>query len=279
MAILMSLAAAVAFGASDFLAGLRSRLLGPFLVVTVGQFAGAVFLLLALTGFRVGPSGPALAWGAVAGAGMAVGLLALYRGLGIGRMNVVAPLSGLGAAGLPVLAGLSFGERLSWLAGVGILVALGAVLLVTAGSSDETHGEANERLGVPEGMVAGVGLAVMLIGFERGGTDHGIWPLITAQAAAIGLLVGFGLTTGRRMRPTRRELPALLVAGVLVTAANLLFLLATGHGELAVVAVVTSLYPAGPVVLAALMLGERASRTQLVGLAAAAVAVVMIAAG
>ncbi|HEY9472959.1 MAG TPA: EamA family transporter [Mycobacteriales bacterium] len=280
MAVLLALLAAVSYGSSDFVAGLMTRRAGPLAVLVVGEVAGLVLLVVALPVLGGAPAVRPLAWGVLAGAGTTVGTLALYRGLGVGRMNVVAPLSGVGAAALPVLAGVAFGERLGVLSTVGVVVAVVAIVTVCSGARSQiAAGERPARLGVPEGLVAGLGFAVLFVALQRAGTGAGLWPLLAAQLSSLGLLASFGLATGRRLRPETAQLPGVVAAGLLGVSAVLLFVLATGHGLLSIVAVVTSLYPAVTVALAIAVLREPVARIQFAGLVAAGTAIVLIVLG
>lgn len=280
MAVLLALVAALAYGVSDFVAGLATRRAGPLAVVVTAQVAGLVLLAGAVPLAGGTADTRAVAWGVVAGLGTTFGTLALYRGLAAGRMNVVAPLSGVGAAALPAVVGVAFGERLGVSAVVGVLVALVAIVLVCSGAGPETAaGETPPRLGVPEGVVAGAGFALLFVGLQRAGSDHGLWPVLVSQVSSLSLVVGYGLASGRRLRPERPQLLAAGAAGLLGITATLLYTLAAGRGLLAVVAVVTSLYPAGTVLLAAAVLRERATPVQVAGLLGSAAAVTLIAVG
>ncbi|HEX5495528.1 MAG TPA: DMT family transporter [Mycobacteriales bacterium] len=279
MAVLLAFLAAVSYGSSDFIAGLVSRRIGPLLVLVIGQAAGLVLLLVILPVFGGAPAVRPMAWGVLAGAGATVGTLALYRGLGTGRMNVVAPLSGVGAAALPVLAGVALGERLGARSVAGVVLAIAAIVAVCSGARGRRTDRVTERLGVREGLAAGAGFALLFVALQRAGTDNGLWPLLAAQVSALAALASFGLATGRRLRPVRAELPATVAAGLLGVTAVLLFVLATGHGLLSIVAVVTALYPAVTVLLAVAVLREPVARIQFAGLVAAAVGVALIVSG
>lgn len=277
MAVLLAFLAAVCYGSSDFIGGLMTRRAGALSVLLAGQVSGLVLLAVALPVFGDTPAVRPVAWGVLAGAGASVGTLALYRGLGTGRMNVVAPLSGVGAAALPVVAGIAIGERLGALSLAGVLVAIAAIVAVCSGARARGGaGRPAERLGVVDGLVAGAGFALLFVALQRAGTDTGLWPLLACQLSTLGALVGFGLATGRRLRPSPALLPGMAAAGLLGAGAVLLFVLATGHGLLSIVAVITALYPAVTVVFAALVLREPMARTQLAGLVAAAAGVTLI---
>jgi uncharacterized membrane protein len=283
MAILLGLASAIAFGVSDYLAGVLSRRLHFTLVGLISQ-ASATALAWASLPWTGGPrpAMAALAWGALSGIGGGVGSLALYRGLGRGRMSVVGPLSAVGAAALPALAGLALGDRPSPVAIGGVLLALPAIWLVAA-PAGETGGERPAGpSGIGDGLLAGAGFGLLFIGLARAGDGAGLWPVAMGQLTALVLLT---VVVGARLAVTRPALPggprallAPLIVGCLSVTATLLYFLATHSGLLTIVAVLASLYPGVTVLLAWLLLGERVTRVQRAGLALCAVAVAAIAA-
>jgi uncharacterized membrane protein len=283
MAILLGLASAIAFGVSDYLAGVLSRRLHFTLVGLISQVSATALAWASLPwtgGPR--PATAALAWGALSGIGGGVGSLALYRGLGRGKMSVVGPLSSVGAAALPALAGIALGDRPSPLAIGGVLLALPAIWLVASSSGRPGGERAAGPSGVGDGLLAGAGFGLLFIGLARAGDGAGLWPVATGQLTALVLLtvvVGVRLATTRPALPggPRALLPPLLV-GCLSVTATLLYFLATHSGLLTIVAVLASLYPGITVLLAWLLLGERITRVQRAGLALCAVAVVAIAA-
>jgi drug/metabolite transporter (DMT)-like permease len=221
------------------------------------------------------PSAAALLWGALSGVGSGLGTVSLYQGLTAGRISVVAPLSAVLTAALPALVGLASGEHLSAVALVGLAVAVPAVALV----SQQRHDGAGGPSGAPFGLLAGCGFALLFVALDRAGTAAGAWPLLPGQVVAVLVVLPVAL---RLLGPGTRWRSAIgpgVLAGVLGGAANLLFLAATGAGDLAVAAVLTALYPAVTVVLARLLLGERWSALQVIGLVTAGIAVGLISAG
>jgi uncharacterized membrane protein len=289
MAVMFGLAAAVAYGASDFVAGLMSRRINFMLVALIATTAAVTVVSIALAATtRVAPSAGALLWGAVSGVGSALGTLALYRGLGRGQMGVVAPVSAVCAAIIPVIVGVLVGERPPLLAWIGVGLALPAIWLVsslggsdTAGAGSEATATPGPRLavGVQDGLLAGVAFAVLFIGLSQAGDGSGLWPVVANELMALALLVIF---TGNRVRrsdrgdvPLRHVLGAATV-GVSGGIATVWYFLSTHTGLLAIVAVITSLYPAVTVVLAVLVLRERVEVTQGIGLALSAVAVILV---
>lgn len=281
MALLLALAAAVAYGTSDFLAGLLSRKASFLLVGAVAQLIAMAGTLIALP-FTSPPSphASALAWGAASGAGAALGTLALYRGLAAGQMAVAAPLSGVGAAALPAVAGFLLGERPTRVAIAGIVLALPAVWLVSAAHrSTGAAGQPRVAAGVVDGLLAGVGFAVLFVALDRAGDDTGLWPVGAGQVTSAVVLVAAALIGRVSPRPGLRLIGGAAAVGGLGGSAIVLFFYSTRAGLLTFAAVLTSLYPAVTVVLARATLGERLGRLQTVGLVLAAMAVVLIVTG
>jgi uncharacterized membrane protein len=274
MGVLFGLFAAITYGASDYAAGAGGRKASPEAVAIVSQPIGLLAAILAVIVLDApSPTMSALLWGAASGIGGGVGTLALYRGLTVGRMSVVAPLSAVLTAALPAIVGISLGDSLSPMRVAGLALALPAIALV----SRQAGGSAGGRgLGVVEGLVAGVGFASLFIGLARAGTDSGAWPLVPGQALAVATVVAMGFTVGNPGGTWRRALGPAVVTGLLGGSANLCYLAATGYGQLSVVAVVTALYPAVTILLARALLNEGWSRIQAVGLGLSAVAVACI---
>lgn len=293
MAALLGLAAAVGYGGADFLGGLLSRRAGALLVVLWSQVAGLVVLLAAAAALGPGrPSALALGWGGAAGAAAAAGLVVYFRGLSRARMGVVASLTAVVAALLPVLVGVGLGERPSAVALAGVGLAIGAVAIVSLSSSlAATPGAAAPpaemgRLrtaaaapGVVEAVVAGAAFASFFICLDRAGDGNALWPVVAANVASTAVLAAVVTARRRSWRPTGVPWAGLVAAGVLGTGASLAFLLAVRQGLLSLVSVLASLSPAVTVALARVVIGERLSRAQLAGLAAAVAGVALIAAG
>jgi drug/metabolite transporter (DMT)-like permease len=298
LATLLGLAAGLTYGASDFLGGLASRRSPVLAVVVASQLVGVVVLLPFLLVLPGRATIAALAWGGASGAAGGAGVALLYRGLSRGRMSVVAPTTAVGAAVVPVLFGLVTGERPGVPALLGIGVALAAIVLVslapdpppdvpepagpgvgftTGALADERRGRGHG--GLTDAVAAGVAFGAFFILLQQAGADTGLWPLLGARFGSIALLVGGALATGRGLRPAPGTFAAIAGAGALDMVANAMYLLATRHGLLSLVVVLTALYPASTVVLARLVLGERMVRGQVVGLGLAAAGITLIALG
>ena len=277
MAVLLALASAVVYGAADFCGGLATRRATAFAVVAVSQAAGLVALLPLLPWLGGHPGPVDLLWGVAAGLAGASGLVVFYRALAEGVMSVVAPVTAVAAAAVPVLVGVALGERIGGWTTVGIALALVAVVLVAA-----EEGLPSLRTARPAGLVppllAGASFGLFFVLLDRAHDDAGLSPLVGARTASVVLVVLIAVLGKRSLTMPRVALPIVLIAGVGDMTANALFLLATQQGgQLAIIGVLASLYPASTVLLAQLVLRERLARTQMAGLVSAAAAVVLIA--
>jgi drug/metabolite transporter (DMT)-like permease len=282
MAILLALGSAITYGAADFLGGLASKRTPVFQVTFLSQVIGSVLFAIVVFAFESeGPTSAALSWGAAAGVAGSIGVTFLYRGLSIGRMSVVAPITAVEAAAVSALAGIIFGERPGPLAFVGVAVALVAIALVSSAADPSHPDRARASLrspGVVEAFAAGLCFAAFFIFLERAG-DAGMWPLVGSRLASFVVLALIVLATRTTLRPAPGTMPTITGAGVADVVANGFYVASTQHGLLSLVAVLTSLYPASTVLLARSVLKERMSRSQLFGLGLAAAGVALIASG
>lgn len=287
MGALLALGAALSYGLGDFVGGFAAQRATAWAVALVAQVTGSVAVLALALVVDGSPSGTHLAWAAAAGIGNGLGTAFLYRGLSSGRMGVVAPVSGVGATLVPVVVGLLSGERPGGLVWLGFLAALPATWLVTrtpqavapAAAPAIPPGEAPRRTGAVDGALAGLGFGAMFAALAEVPSSAGLLPLAVNQAVAGLAVVAVAVALRVAWVPRTRAAALGVVSGALGTTATGLFLLATHQDLLAVAAVLTSLYPAVTVVLAALVLRETVHRTQAVGLLLCATAVVLVAGG
>jgi uncharacterized membrane protein len=279
VAIVFALLAAMAYGTSDFAAGVASRKFDAGPVTAVAQALGVLTAVVAVILFPgAGSSERALEWGSLSGLGSAMGTLSLYHGLAVARMSVVATLSAVLTAVIPALVGVALGNGLSLGAGLGVVIALPAIALV----SRQHHADDREaaHAGVAYGALSGVGFALLFIALDRAGTHAGAWPLVPGQVVSVLLIGPFAYRGLRRShRPSRAVIGLIIGAGVLSGTANLLFLAATGNGQLAIVAVLAALYPAVTVIMARLILAERWTALQATGLCMAGIAIILVTTG
>ncbi len=272
LAAAFALSAAAAWGSGDFANGLAARRVGAFRAVlvsyTVGLFALAIVALA--RGERLPPPADLL-WGAAAGLSAVVGLGFLMRGFSEGRMGIVAPVSAVLGTSIPVIvAALTEGmPRALQLVGFGVALA-GLWLL----SRPQPLGGRPGGLGVA--LLAGVGFGAFFVALDQVGAGAVFWPLVAGRLAALVVMVPLALVRHRPILPPGAPLGLLVLAGVLDAAGTLFFLLASQTGRLDVTAVLASLYPAVTALLAWLIAGEHMTRLQVVGAAAAIVAIVLI---
>ena len=223
------------------------------------------------------PDGAAPLWAALAGLAGVVGLASFYRGLALGTMAVVAPISGL-AATIPVVVGVATGDRPSALQVAGIVVALAGVALAS-----REEGEAGEgskvATGVGLALLSAVGFGCFFVGLDAGSEDDLWWALVFVRGTSLAALVLAALVLRPRLAVARPDAGALVAMGVLDVTANGLFAAAANDGLVSVVAVVGSLYPVVTILLARVVLAERVRPVQQLGIATVLGGVALIAAG
>ena len=272
MSVPFALSSAVAYGIGDFAGGLAARRTPVLRVTAVAQVAGLVVLLPAAFLVAGHVSVAAVGYGAVAGIGGMTGLLLYMRGLAVGPMGVVAPLSAVVGAGLPLVVGVLGGERPGPAAWLALLVALVAIGLASAGS----RGDAAAGAGLLYGLGAGLGFGIFFVALDLTPEGSGLWPLVAGRVVSVTLLAAVLLHPARR--GPLHGLWLMVLCGVLDTAANVLFLLATRTGSLSVSGVLVSLYPVVVVLLARVVLRERLTGLQLTGVGLALTASALLAA-
>jgi drug/metabolite transporter (DMT)-like permease len=279
LAAILALGSAALYGAADFLGGLAARRARTGAVVLISQASGMVALAAVLPFLPdAAPATRDLAWGAVAGGAIGVGLALLYRALAVGRMAVVAPTTAVCAVVIPLAAALLLGERPGLGTLAGIVLALVSIVLVSQprASSGDHRAAIGHAPGLGLALLAGVGIGVFYFTLARAAPTAGLWPLLAARAVAV-MVFGIAAIAGRH--PLRMAAPVatmVIGGGVVDMLANALYLLATHHGPLSVVVTLSSLYPASTVILALAVLGERLSALQAAGIACALIAVLLI---
>ena len=276
MAVVLALGSAAVYVDSDFLGGMASRRASVFGVVALSQGIGLV-ALLGLLPWLGGPVTPAdLGWGAAAGLAGALGLVVFFRTLARGTMSVIAPVTAVTAAAVPVLVGVLSGDDIGPWAATGIALALAAVVLVSAEGGLSALRSARPASLVPA-LAAGAAFGLFFVALDRTSTESGLTPLVTARLASLLLVVVIAVAGRRSLRVGRPALPLVALSGVGDMSANALFLLATQQdGPLAITGVLASLYPVSTVVLAQVLLRERLAAAQVTGLGTAVAAVVLI---
>jgi drug/metabolite transporter (DMT)-like permease len=274
LAIFYGLASAFSWGTSDFSGGLATKKNNVYAVVIFSQGIGLLFILLLLIFLREPLlTSRDLFWSVLAGASGAWALLALYAGLAQGRMGVVAPVSAVVTATIPIIfsffvEGIPPAAKLS-----GFLLALGAVWFLA--QSEYGYQLELSQLRLP--VLAGMGFAGFFITIDQVTTGAVLWPLVVARCTAVPILLIYILSKQRWQVPARAQMHLVLFSGVLDVGGTGFFILAAQSGRLDVAAVVSSLFPATTILLARFFLGERLSRRQQLGVWAAIVALLLIA--
>jgi drug/metabolite transporter (DMT)-like permease len=275
VAIALALLSALAYGISDFMGGIFAKRSSPWQVAVVGQTSSGVISFLAAVIVSGSPTGTDLMFGTLAGLGGGFGVAFLYRGLATARMGVVAPISAIGTALIPVVVGLVTGDRPSTMALLGVVCAFPAIALISRVVDDNPA----HRGGVVDGVLAGVGFGLLFTFLGQVGDDAGLYPLALSQVTSVLGVVLTATVLGHAWVPRGRRVWGALVMGPLGATAQGAFLYATHHGLLSIVSVISSLYPASTVLLASILLREKIHGWQGVGLVFAAAAVALVAAG
>jgi drug/metabolite transporter (DMT)-like permease len=270
--IIFGLAASLCWGSGDFNGGLASRRANPFSVVTTNHAIGFVLLLvLALIWREPFPASIDIFWGAIAGLAAAIGLVSFYSALSIGLMGIAAPVSAALTAGLPVLfsaftVGLPSPIQLG-----GFFLVLLAVVLISRPERTKGHPK-----GIGLALLAGCGFGLFFILISRVNHTATFWPLAVARFTSVLFLLIVMQIRQEPLLPRLSVAHLMLLAGVLGAIGNAFFVLAAHSGRLDIAAVLSSLYPAATVILAAIVLHE--PRMQGIGILLALVAVPLISA-
>jgi drug/metabolite transporter (DMT)-like permease len=278
IAVLLALLGAASYGVSDFIGGIFGKRASAWAVAATGGLGGAIAATVLALLNPGNPTPADLAWGAAAGVGNGTGTAILYRGLASGRMGVVAPVSGVIAVVLPVVVGVVTGERPGPLVWLGIVSAVPAIWLV-AREPDAGLPTGPVGSGARDGVLAGLGFGALFTCLGQVPDSAGFWPLVLNTGVAVVVIAVGATLLGVTWVPRDAAAWGGVLAGVLGGVATMAFLLATHHGLLSVSAVLTSLYPAFTVLLAALVLREHVHRVQAWGLALCGLAVVLVALG
>lgn len=274
LTIACGIGSALAWGAGDFAGGFASRRGNALIVVLFSQLIGGILLFCLAAAFArsMPPTGHLLS-GGLAGIFGVLGLIGLYTGLAQGRMGLVAPLSAVVTAVVPMafsffMEGFPGGLRV-----VGFGIAMAAVWLLSSPGGDSKIAPGELRLS----LSAGLGFGLFFIFMDHASSQAVLWPLVAARAAAIVVMFTILATTRQLAPPPRGQFAFIALAGILDTAGNAAFGMAAHLGRLDIAAMLASLYPASTVLLAWLVFRERLGRRQWFGVVTAAVALVLIA--
>jgi drug/metabolite transporter (DMT)-like permease len=268
------------WGIGDFAGGKATQSAAALPVVWVSKLVSLPLLAIYLVATYVPMTQIGLAWGGMAGVAGLVGLVLFYRALSAGAMTVVAPVTGVTSAAIPVVVGLGWGERPSGVRLLGVGCALLAIALVSIAPHPPGRSQVVSwrLLAIALGSGAGFALFFILLAIagEAAGGSAGLWPIAGSQLSALiigGLLI---LMTRPGPWPRHAAIRFTLLAGPCDMTANALFLVATRAGELSIVAPLAALYPVTTVILALMIDHERIRGVQVAGLAFAVAALVLV---
>ncbi|MCB0871322.1 MAG: DMT family transporter [Solirubrobacterales bacterium] len=268
-AVLLALFSSLSYGVSDYLGGLKSRTL-PVITVLLVSHAAALAAITATLALATGdmPSSKYFVYAMLAGVAEAVGLAALYQGLAVGKMSIVAAVAAVSPA-VPVIASVATGEAPGAIQWFGIIVAIGGVSLLALGSreEDDPHALSRPAVSIVFGLLTALGLGFFLLAMDGAAEGSVQWALITARATTVGLFAIAFLLLRPEDDLSLANWGWLILIGLLILLADSFFAVASVKGVLSVVAVLSSLYPVVTILLARFHLGEHLSRRQIAGIA------------
>jgi drug/metabolite transporter (DMT)-like permease len=244
--------------------------------VFISQVVGmAIALGLAVLRTETQPPVADLGWSVAGGIAGGIGIASLYRALAVGRMAVVAPVTAVLAATIPVIVGFTIDGLPKPIVLVGMAIAIGAVLLVSR-VEDETEGRSR---GLGLAVLAGTGFGLFGVCIGQLSDGHVFGPLALVRLTEAVMIGGLIVVTRSAWRPPRDLILAILAVGILDMAGNGAYILSAQAGSLAIASVLSSLYPVTTVILATVILRERVTRVHALGIVMAVAAVTLIAAG
>lgn len=274
--ISLSLFASFFWGAGDFTGGLTSKRMDAFGLVLIAHLGGVPVLatLAIFTGENLPPLDDLL-WSAGAGICGAIALTTLYRALSEGYMGIVAPVTAVGATALPVIFAIFTDGLPSNLQITGFMIALVGVWLISQ-PNDTTIDRGNLKRSLTAALIASLGFGGFFILIDQAESTSVLWKLTAARGGSAIFLLVLVTTLKRRWLPDRSVMPAVIGVGILDLLGNAFFIMAEQQGRLDIAVVLSSLYPAVTILLARIILKERLSNLQFVGVLAALVAIVFI---
>lgn len=273
LGVFFALISAVAWGGGDFSGGIATRRHSPFQVLVLSSLSGIVLLgALALLWQEALPCAQSAIWAVLAGAFGAVGIATLYRALSMEPMASVAPVAAVIGVALPVSYGIGIEGMPHFIRLAGFALATLGIWLV---SRPSTSSRSISRRGFLLTCMAGICIGGFLIAMARIETGQVLLPLVIARLVSFGI-AWLTIRTLRLSLPSPASNPLALLAGMLDAAGNLFYLLATQFTRLDIAAVLSSLYPAATVLLAYLLLKERLSSNQQVGVAMCLLSIALI---
>jgi drug/metabolite transporter (DMT)-like permease len=277
-AVILAAASALLWGTGDFAGGKASQAANALVVAVLSQAAGLPVLAIAVLAVGQGKPGPIdFAWSAGAGVAGIIGIALFYWALSRGAMAVVAPITGVTAAALPLIAGLFIDVIPAPLPLLGAVLAVIAIALVSLGPRGG-RGAVSART-VTAAIMSGALFGLFFVLIAQASASSGMWPLVGSRVGSLTLGASALLVTRTKPKVPATAVRWLLIAGPLDITANALYLAAAQHGPLSLVAPIAALYPASTVLLALVIERERVRPVQLAGLGLAAAALVLTASG
>ena len=288
--VFLGLSSALTFGAADFFGGIAAKRISPILATAVGALAGLAALVLIFPFVPAVWSTEAVLYGALAGVNSAFAIGLLYACLAIGPMSILSPVTAVMSAIVPVTVGLLRGESLGAFGLIAIPIALIAVVLVGFVPEKDAVRPSAKALIMAVGAGASIGLFFVIL--DAAPDDSGIIPVVGNRVVNALLMFGLffalaalakrkraGAPAPARSPLWRRGLYFAMIGGTLDVMANMAIITGVRIGDLSVIAVLTALYPAGTVLLAAIVLRERVAPLQYVGIALGIAASVLLVVG
>jgi len=278
-AAVLALLGALSWGTGDFFGGLASRRAHVLTVLVLSQAVGLAGVAAWAVASGDSPPGLADIVPAVgAGAAGAAGLAALYRGMAIGAMGIVAPISAL-SPGVPLAVDLVRGDAPAAVQWAGIATALTGVVLLAREPGGTTTRGTGLAAGVSLALVAALGFGLFVVGLDAASDGGATWAVVVARTSSTLVALCAVLLVSVPLRPPGGLLPAIAAVGVFDTTANALVAVATTYGSAGIVAVLSALYPLTTILLARVFLSERLDRPRRVGGALALAGAALVAIG
>ncbi|WP_342304010.1 DMT family transporter [Methanolobus sp. ZRKC5] len=272
--IIFGLTAALCWGTADFSGGFATKRSGVLTVAIISQATGIILLIAAALAFSESvPSTTDMLWGASAGLAGGMGVLALYHALSVEKMGIVAPVTAVMSALIPVVFGMITEGLPDTSQLIGFLFALIGVWLISR--DHESSKIELQKLKLP--CLAGTGFGMFMILIDQVQAEGIFWPLVGARMATIPTFIIVAYFMKQTKVPDIRYLPIILLAGILDTGGNVFYVLAAKTGRLDISAILTSMYPAITVLLAWILLKEKLVYRQWAGIIFTMAAVVLIA--
>jgi len=278
LTVLLSLTACLGWGLADYLAALKSRSLPIIFVLVIpqaiGLFAIIPFLLYNMSSW---PPIDTLIFGFLAGCFAIIGMASLYRGMAIGPIGLVSLITSMCAV-IPILFDLIMGNWLSLMQTIGIIFVLISIILLR-GKTAEANFKKPKASGIGFGFLAALAIGILYILMDAASNSDPYWASMVERTTMTALLVAGFAIKKPAYKIQKSDLPVLAVIGVLNSLSVVAFAVATTMGMISIVSVVVSLYPIVPIFLAAVLLHERLTRNQTIGVVLALSGIIMVSAG